>query len=146
MSLLAAIILGLIQGITEFLPVSSDGHLALGQLVLGPLAGEGDTALFFDVLVHVATMLAVMIHFRRELIGLFVAFRPGVEGALARRVIALIVTASVPTAIIAFSIRHACEKAFQVPMLVGLGFVGTAAFLSTTIIALRRPAARAAAD
>ena len=146
MSYLAAVILGLIQGITEFLPVSSDGHLALGQLLLGPLAGDEDSGLFFDVLVHVATMLAVMIHFRRELIGLLVAFKPSTEGALARRVIGLIVTASIPTAIIGFGIKDACERAFHVPILVGLGFLGTAAFLASTIAALRRPRTIAAGD
>lgn len=146
MSLLAAVLLGLIQGVTEFLPVSSDGHLALGQLLLGPLAGEGEGSLFFDVLVHVATMLAVMIHFRRELVGLLVAFKPTTEGALARRVIGLIVTASIPTAIIGFSIKDACERAFHVPLLVGLGFLGTAAFLATTIVALRRPKVIVAGD
>lgn len=146
MSFLVAVILGLIQGLTEFLPVSSDGHLALGALILGEL-GDGETGgMFFDVLVHVATMLAVMLHFRRELIGLLVAFKPTAEGAIARRVIALIVTASIPTAIIGFSIKDAAERAFHVPVLVGLGFLGTAAVLATTMLGLRRPSAVAAGD
>ena len=139
MSFLTAVILGLIQGITEFLPVSSDGHLALGALLLGGGSDEQTGGLFFEVLVHVATMLAVMIHFRRELIGLLVAVKPTAEGALARRVIGLIVVASIPTAIIGFSIKDAAERAFHVPLLVGIGFLGTAAALATTMFALRRP-------
>ena len=146
MTPLAALLLGLIQGITEFLPVSSDGHLALGQLILGDALTGGGSQMFFDVLVHVATMLAVIVHFRRELIGLLVAFKPGVHGAMARRVIGLIVTTSIPTAIIGFAIKDACERAFQDPLMVALGFLGTSAFLASTIIALRRRTAQVASD
>lgn len=63
MSLLAAILLGIVQGLTEFLPVSSSGHLVLGQVILG----IEEHSVTFDVLVHVATLLAVFIYFREDL-------------------------------------------------------------------------------
>ena len=138
MSLLAALLLGFIQGLTEFLPVSSDGHLATAAILLGPQALQGHDGVFYDVVLHVATLLAVVLYFRRELVGLFDAFKPGVHGALARRVIALIVTASIPTAVVAFAIKGACERAFAVPLLVGLGFLGTALFLASTIVSGKR--------
>ena len=55
-----AVILGLIQGLTEFLPVSSSGHLAIGQALLGVDVGED---LVFDVVVHAATVLATIVVF-----------------------------------------------------------------------------------
>ena len=60
-------ILGVVQGLCEFLPVSSSGHLALFQNRFG-LVGEG--LLAFDLLLHCATLLAVLIFFRRDLCGL----------------------------------------------------------------------------
>ena len=69
MSLIKAIILGIVQGITEFLPVSSSGHLSLFQHFLG-VSGEG--SLLFSVLLHLGTLIAVFIVFYKtifELIG-----------------------------------------------------------------------------
>jgi undecaprenyl-diphosphatase len=66
MSLLESIILGIVQGLTEFLPVSSSGHLALAQ----KLFGIGDGSLFFEILLHVATLIPVLIVFRKDVIAL----------------------------------------------------------------------------
>lgn len=63
-----AIILGLIQGLTEFLPVSSSGHLAIGQAIFGIEAEEN---LVFDVVVHAATVFATIVVFRNEILSLF---------------------------------------------------------------------------
>ena len=60
MSWLEALILGVLQGITEFFPVSSSGHLVLGQAVLGIEA----PGIIFDVLVHVATLISVLVVYR----------------------------------------------------------------------------------
>ena len=63
MNILQALFLGVLQGITEFLPVSSSGHLALAQY----LFGFREPQLFFDVAVHVATLMAVFVVFRADL-------------------------------------------------------------------------------
>ena len=60
MSWLEALILGIIQGLTEFLPVSSSGHLTIGQTLLGIQFAEGDM-LLFDILVHAATVLSTLV-------------------------------------------------------------------------------------
>ena len=76
MTLLSALLLGLIQGVTEFLPVSSTGHLVLTRWLLG-IEGGG---LSFDLALHAGTLGAVCLYFRRDLVG------------VARNVIALVVS------------------------------------------------------
>lgn len=66
-----AIILGLIQGLTEFLPVSSSGHLVIGRELLGVEASED---LVFEVLVHAATVLSTIVVFRKQIWGLLKGF------------------------------------------------------------------------
>ncbi len=69
MKISESIILGIIQGVTEFLPISSSGHLTLGQ----HLFGLGDTPLLFDIYLHLASLLAVLIFFRRKILSLISA-------------------------------------------------------------------------
>ncbi|MFA8449617.1 MAG: undecaprenyl-diphosphate phosphatase [Bacteroidales bacterium] len=71
MSWFEAIILGIIQGLTEFLPVSSSGHLELGKAILGVEAKE---SLIFTVVVHGATVLSTIVVFYKEIISLFQGF------------------------------------------------------------------------
>ncbi len=66
-----AIILGLVQGLTEFLPVSSSGHLVIGRELLGVEAAEDLT---FEVIVHAATVLSTLVVFRKEIWGLLKGF------------------------------------------------------------------------
>jgi len=68
MSILDAIILGLIQGLTEFLPVSSSGHLFLGQTLLGI---EGKENFLFTIIVHFATALSTLVVFRKDILTIF---------------------------------------------------------------------------
>jgi undecaprenyl-diphosphatase len=65
-----ALILGVIQGLTEFLPVSSSGHIELGKAVLGTDVGNKEENLLFTVLVHFATALSTIIVFRKDIIEL----------------------------------------------------------------------------
>ncbi len=67
MSLIEALILGLIQGLTEFLPVSSSGHIALGSYILGTTAEE---PLLFTILVHGATALSTIVVFRKDILDI----------------------------------------------------------------------------
>lgn len=69
MDWLQALILGLVQGLTEFLPVSSSGHLELGKIILGPEAEA--SGLTFDIVVHVATVLATLLILWKEVSWIF---------------------------------------------------------------------------
>ena len=78
MSLLQALLLGIVQGITEFLPVSSTAHLILVQDMMGWRFGEDD-AFVFNVLVQVGTLLAVVVYFRKDLLSILGASLAGLR-------------------------------------------------------------------
>jgi len=87
MTLLQSILLGVLQGLTEFLPVSSSGHLLLTEY----LFGLKEVPLAYDVLLHTASLLAIIIYFRKIIGTLFKAlFRPEMK-AERRLIIAVIV-------------------------------------------------------
>ena len=69
MNELQALLLGLVQGFTEYLPVSSSGHLELGKIILGPEAEAG--GLTFDIVVHIATVLSTLVILWREVMWIF---------------------------------------------------------------------------
>ncbi len=68
MSMLSALFLGLIQGISEFLPISSSGHLSLFQNFFGLAGSDGN--LFFDVLLHLGTLIAIFVYYWRDILAL----------------------------------------------------------------------------
>ena len=70
MEWIKAIVLGVVQGITEFLPISSDGHLLITQNLFDWLTGAKSTGkenLFFDVILHLGTTVAILVYYRREI-------------------------------------------------------------------------------
>ena len=85
MSYTQSIVLGLVQGLTEFLPVSSSGHLILVPLVFG----WPDQGLAFDAVTHLGTLAALLVYFRGELLALL-------AGTLSRRLALMIVIATIP--------------------------------------------------
>jgi undecaprenyl-diphosphatase len=127
-TVIKAILLGILQGLTEFLPVSSSGHLVLAQKFLGLT----DPELAFDILLHLGTLLAVLFFLRREIAEVLASlFRRetgfGVE-AWGRRDILLLIVSSVPTAVIGFAFYDTVEAGVGVAG-VGSGFLLTTAFL-----------------
>ena len=111
MNYLYASLLGLLQGLTEFLPVSSSGHLAIAQHFL---PGFSQPGLLFDILLHLATMGAVIIYFRRDLLLLALSpWRHDAEAQDYRRLLWLIIVASVPTALIGLSFKDFFEGLFE---------------------------------
>lgn len=100
MSSLQIVVLAIIQGLTEFLPVSSSAHLVLGSR----LFGWPDQGLVFDVATHLGTLLAVVFYFRRDLAAMLTAWTargvPDAAQARQRRLGALILGASVPVLVI----------------------------------------------
>lgn len=105
MSFFNAILLGLIQGIAEFLPISSSGHLSIAQNLLG-LSVEGTNDMFFDVLLHLGTLMAVFVAYWQEIREMIVEFfcaagdivkgRKQTSVPPARRLIAMIVIGTLP--------------------------------------------------
>ena len=107
MSVWQAIVLGLIQGLTEFLPVSSSGHLELGKAAFG----LKDIDLTFSILVHGATALSTMVVFWKDIAGLTTgAFDKRTSDS--RKYILMIVLSMVPAGLVAFTLRHDLEAAF----------------------------------
>ena len=88
-----AIWLGVVQGLTEFLPVSSSGHLVIVQQFMSDFEQPGLT---FDVVLHLGTLGAVLLYFRRE-VGLVASgLKPGEIGSAGRRLVALLALGTVP--------------------------------------------------
>ncbi len=134
MSFIQIIVLALVQGITEFLPISSSGHLILGSW----LFNWPDQGLFFDAAVHVGTLVAVLIYFRREWIQLATGITANqlVEiddagGSIRSRTLAvLIVAGTVPLVVFGPFIKDALESDFRDPTAVGWLLIGTALALT----------------
>ena len=135
--MLQAILLGVVQGLTEWIPVSSSGHLVLAQQVFGI-----EVPLFFDLAIHVATLVVVVLFYRRALLGILRSFLRIVEDRKAtptwralllddpdRRLGVLLVVATVPTAAIGLALRGPIEAAFGSVLAVGVALLVTGTFL-----------------
>jgi len=120
-----SIVLGLIQGLTEFLPVSSSGHLAIGQAIFGL---EGEENLMFDVVVHAATVLATILVFRKQiwklLCGLF-KFKYNDETDY----ILKICVSMIPVFVVGMFFKDYVEGLFDNLLVVGLALLVTACLL-----------------
>lgn len=116
MSIFQAIIFGLIQGLTEFIPVSSSGHLVLAHYFFGVT----ETGLSFDVALHLGTLVALLIYFHKDIWVLIKAiFTKRKETRLAW----LLVAATIPAVISGVLLESAAESAFRSPWLVATNFV-----------------------
>lgn len=119
MNLVQAVVLGLLQGFTEFLPVSSSGHLVLAESLLGVnLPG-----VLFEVTLHVATVGAVLWVYRRRVVRLAVGLVTGDRRSLAY--LLLLAIGSVPAAAAGLLGRGFFERAFDEPVLVAILLVAT---------------------
>ncbi len=124
-----AIVLGLVQGLTEFLPVSSSGHLILVPHVFG----WPDQGLAVDAALHLGTLAALIAYFRGELMGL-------VTGTLSRRLILVLLLATVPAAVLGLAFGQAIETSLRAPLLIAI----TTAFWGGVMWAADRRAVRSA--
>jgi len=126
-----ALFLAVLQGLTEFLPVSSSGHLALVQNAIERFTGSPlADALAFDIIVHLGTMLAVVLYFRKDLGSLLAALRPGAGGrtTTARRDLFHLFLALFPTAVVGLALRPLAAAMLHRPVLVA-GFIGVTGVL-----------------
>ena len=137
MDLLSAGLLGLVQALTEFLPVSSSGHLVLGQALLGIDGAIGGVA--FEVAVHFGTLLSVVVLFRAEVLRLIavtlrVLRRPArlkTDWAtdLDLRMLVAIVVGCVPAGVVGVLFKTELEQLFGSIRLVGFALLGTGLLL-----------------
>jgi undecaprenyl-diphosphatase len=130
-TLLDACLLGIIQGVTEFLPVSSDGHLVIAQ---GYLSGFHQKALTFDVMLHLGTLLAVVFYFWRDVRSfLYLLVGKEMKGNPfpVRSWCWLIMIATIPTGIIGLTLEKTVEPLFSSPT-----FAAAAIFINGIILLL----------
>ena len=118
------ILLALVQGVTEFFPVSSSGHLLIFQKILGFTS----LPLVYDIFFHLGTLLAVVIYFFKDLKPLALRFYEKDNFHM----LLLLATASLPTAIIGFIFKDFFEKLFEKHAYLGFCFIFTAIVLLAT--------------
>jgi undecaprenyl-diphosphatase len=131
-----SLVLGVVQGATEFLPVSSSGHLVIFQTVLGITV----PGVLFEVVVHVATLLSILSVYRARVVDL-------VKGMISRsreawQYVGLLALATVPAGLVGVLWKDRIEALFESPVVPGVALLVTGLLLWTT----RRALGRAVAD
>ncbi len=122
MDLFQALFLGVLQGLTEWLPVSSSAHLALAQNFLGlgaPVA--------FDIMLHFGTLLAVLAFYARDIIQILKNFLK--RNSREQKFVLGVIIASIPTAIIGFALKDFFESMFSNPTSIAFALVITGIWL-----------------
>ncbi len=141
MSTIEAILLGIIQGLTEFLPVSSSGHLVMFQQLFGLKEAE----LFFDVCVHLGTLFAVMVVFRQEIMNIILALMRLFASSGSKKTVSqiiesdpdlklamLIIIGSIPTAVLGLLFRGIADRLFASAFIAGIMLIVTGLLLWIT--------------
>lgn len=117
MNLLHAIILGIIEGITEFLPISSTGHLTIAEKLMGySIDGSGITA--FTAIIQIGSILAAVVYFRRDIVRVISAWLAGLFDATKRQNFDYklgwyVIIGSIPIAIVGTLLKHDVETVFR---------------------------------
>jgi undecaprenyl-diphosphatase len=126
MQFLVGILLAVIQGLTEFIPISSSGHLAVTQYLLK----FQEPPVAFDVVLHIGTLVAVVIYYRKDLLAMLKAvgtpsnlWHPGWQTDSPVKLLYLLVLASIPTALMGFLLKSRVESAFSDMQNVAAGFL-----------------------
>ncbi len=121
-----SIILGIVQGLTEFLPVSSSGHL----VIAGTLLDVATPGVFVEVALHVGTLLSVMIVYRKRVAALLIGAIRREPGAW--RYLGLLLLASVPAGLVGILLKDSIEAAFGAPWVTGVMLLVTGIILWST--------------
>jgi undecaprenyl-diphosphatase len=123
MNIIHAVLLGIIQGLTEFLPISSSGHLVLFNKIFGlsELESSSQSMLLFSTLLHVGTLAAVFVVLWKDIWSIL--------QKLIQPLTAYLIIATIPTVITALVFRKPLEKAFETGQFLGFAFLGTSALL-----------------
>ncbi|MBQ9295615.1 MAG: undecaprenyl-diphosphate phosphatase [Paludibacteraceae bacterium] len=129
MNWLQALILGIVQGLTEFLPVSSSGHLEIGQALLGT---SGDDNLTFAIVVHTATVLSTLVVLWREVAQLFYGTFTTPKWNTEKEYVAKILVSMIPVFIVGMFFKEEVESFFGN----GLLLVGVCLLITAVLLAL----------
>jgi undecaprenyl-diphosphatase len=129
MPLIEAIVLGIVQGLSEFLPISSSGHLVLTRWFFGWESQPDDIEKAFDVALHFGTLVAVVLYFRRDLVGYV---REGLRLVVRRerpvdpdgRIAWLLVVATVPAALVGALFEDRIDATFGTPTIIAWSLIG----------------------
>lgn len=124
MSFFESIFLGIVQGLTEFLPISSSGHLTLFGAWLKVAGDEGDPYRFFVVMTHFGTLLAILVYYRRDLGAMIVAlwrtllrgFRPLEKDLPDLKLVGIILLGTIPAVLVGLSLDDWIDGLFQSPL------------------------------
>ena len=147
MKVLRAVLMGLFQGVTEFLPVSSSGHLAIIKEIFGY---ESDTGVLFDVLLHFATLISICLVFYKDIIRMLTEFVGILADVLSncvvfskslsdndepryrrivssayRKFVMLIVVSTIPTGILGILLRNVVDFSSTNLLIIGICLIGT---------------------
>ena len=136
MSYFQAIILGIVQGLTEFLPVSSSGHLVLVPFLLNWNL-DPQKAFLFDVLVQLGTLVAVFVYFRQDLLDILKAFFAGIKDrkpfqSAESRLAWYIILATIPAGLIGLLLQDQVEALFDSPVWTAVFLFGTGVLLTVS--------------
>jgi undecaprenyl-diphosphatase len=124
-----AFLLGLVQGLTEFIPISSTGHLLIAQQLLGIPASAATFA--FLVLVQVGTLVSLTVYFWKDLLALVKAFFARPFSTPENRLAWFIIIAAIPALLAGFLLKGAVEALFKVPLLeAGIRLLTAAALMA----------------
>lgn len=144
---LTAVLLAVIQGLTEFIPISSSGHLAVTQFFLK----FEEPPVAFDVVLHLGTLFAVLVYYRRDLGSMLrvwqqpiQVFRPDWKSDNPGKLMILLLISCVPTALIGFFLKEPVENAFGSLNAVGWGFLLGGGIMFLT--ALKKSGAKTVAE
>ena len=124
MTIFEAIFLGIIQGLTEFLPVSSSGHLALFQ----NLFGIKTPTIFFDTILHLGTLAAVVFYLRKEIVYILKT----ITQKSTIKLVLMLILATIPAVIAGVLLQDKMQQIFDSLFYVGVFFIATSAILFAT--------------
>lgn len=133
MGYIEAIVLGLVQGLSEFLPISSSGHLALLENFFGI---NEESVIFFAVLLHIGTLVSIFVVYHKDIVALFVELYLlikdvvtgkglRIEERSTRKLGVMIIVASIPTAIMGLLLENWINKVFSSLLVIGVCWIIT---------------------
>jgi undecaprenyl-diphosphatase len=133
MDLLQSTILGFIQGVTEWLPISSTGHLRIAEHFFGL-----SVPLLFDVLLHVGTLFVILVYFRKDVKNVLLALFHRDFSSADGRLILPIIVGTIPTALIAVTVGDWFDAYFSSLLMLGAGFIASGILLFATKYAVEK--------